>query len=82
MDDVNRALGVSLEIEYVQEVAEAAITEIGRLQCCETALMAKPATSMERMLYLVAPTQPVSDSEQFCGLITTTKLFLASERRE
>jgi hypothetical protein len=25
---------------------------------------------------------PVSDSEHFCGLIATTKLFLASERRE
>jgi hypothetical protein len=54
MDDVNRALGISMDTENVREVAEAAIGAINALKAKQP--------QMDRMLYLVAP-----DNEQ-CGM--------------
>lgn len=54
-DDVNRALGISLDTDDCEEQAEAAIAEVIRLQAIEKAHKAAPATTMERMLYLVGP---------------------------
>lgn len=62
-DDVNRALGISLDTDDCEEQAEAAIAEVIRLQAIEKAHKAAPATTMERMLYLVAPTNEQCDGD-------------------
>ncbi|UPT95436.1 hypothetical protein J4G48_0040490 [Bradyrhizobium barranii subsp. apii] len=55
MDDVNAALNVDVDDEDVSVSADAALAEIERLQAIEKAHKAAPATTMERMLYLVGP---------------------------
>jgi len=63
-DDINHALGVVLDTDNVQKQADAALTEINRLYEIEKAHKARPATTMERMLYLVGPTNDQCDADE------------------
>jgi hypothetical protein len=56
MDEITCQLGIHLDTEDVREVAGAAVAEILRLKRSDAAFKARPATTMNRMLYLVAPT--------------------------
>jgi hypothetical protein len=67
VDSILEALGIVVPLEAQDSPdfqAKLAVTEIERLQAADTALKALPATTMDRMLYLVAPTHDQCDVDK------------------
>jgi hypothetical protein len=73
MDDVNRALGLSMDTDNVQAVSEAAINLIRQLQAKQP--------HMDRMLYLVAPTHDQCEEDED-GTVSRDLLVWATDASE
>lgn len=64
MDDLNRALGISLDTDDNEVITDAALEEVARLKRVEQAFKAKTQPPMDRMLYYVSPASDQLDWDE------------------